>query len=131
LRWNVVGHVSAAIVNAMGGFFLGRHFGAFGVVLAWVIALTLCGGFVVSVGYHLTHGIPLSRLIPRSSILLVALCVFGVAITYLVLPQFVGPARGLGAPLLNYGLLSVAIISLLWVHPSRKQLFRLIMERAG
>lgn len=131
LRWNVAAHVGAAIVNGLAGFVLGRHLGSFGVVLAWVIALISCGGLVVSVGYHISHGIPLSRLIPRSSIVLVAVCIFGIAVTYLVVPQFAGATRGPGVPLVNYGLLSVAVISLLWVHPSRKQLFRLITDKAG
>jgi len=109
---------------------LGRHFGALGVVSAWVGSLIVCSGFI-SIGYHVRYGISLSRLMPRSSIVLTVVCLFGIAFTYLVLPQFPKSVRGYNAYLANYAFLSLAILALLWIHPSRKQLFRLIMDRAG
>ena len=130
LRWNVVGHVSTAVINAMAGLLLGLEFGALGVVVAWVASLTVCSLFI-GVGYHVKYKIPLSRLMPRSSVVLIGVSIFGIAFTYLVLPQFLKSVYRLSVYFVNYTLLSLSILALLWVHPSRKYLSGLVIRRAG
>ncbi len=130
LRSNLISHVSTAVINAVGGFVLGRKFGASGVVIAWVVSL-IAGSAIMTLSYHLRYKISLSKLMPRSSVVLTAVCLSGVAVTYLVLPQFQGASHRFGAYLANCVFLSLAVVALLWVHPSRKQLFGLIMRRAG
>jgi O-antigen/teichoic acid export membrane protein len=130
LRWNVISHASAAILNAAAGFALGRHFGASGVVVGWVVS-TIVGGVIINVGYYVTHQIPLSRLMPRSSIVLMGVCLVGVAITYLLLLPFWISVHGFVAGDLACVLVTAVIAILLWLHPSRKHLFGLIAKRAG
>jgi O-antigen/teichoic acid export membrane protein len=130
LRWNVISHASAAILNGAAGFLLGRQFGASGVVVGWVVS-TIVGGVIINVGYYVTHQIPLSRLMPRSSIVLMGVCLVGVVITYLLLLPFWISVHGFAAGDLACVLVTAVIAVLLWLHPSRKHLFGLIAKRAG
>jgi O-antigen/teichoic acid export membrane protein len=128
LRWNVVSHVSTAVINAVAGFVLGRKFGASGVVVAWVVSL-IVGSAIMTVCYHVRYEISLSKLMPRSSIVLMAVCLAGVLVTHLVLPPFSVSVRGLVANDWVCALVTAVIAVLLWLHPSRKHLFGLIMKR--
>jgi len=130
LRWNVFSHTIAAILNGAAGFLLGRRFGASGVVVAWVTSL-IVSGVIINVGYYVRYQISLSRLIPRSSIVLMAVCFAGVAATYLVLPPPPISVHGFVAGDVACALVTAIIAVLLWVHPSRKHLFGLIAKRAG
>jgi len=130
LRWNVVSHTSAAILNGAAGFLLGREFGAPGVVVAWIASLVM-SSVIINVGYYVRHQIPLSRLMPRSSIVLMVVCLVGVAVIYLAFPPFSISVHGFVAGDAACALVTAVIAVLLWLHPSRKHLFGLIAKRAG
>ncbi len=130
LRWNVISHGSTAVINAVGGLLLGRKFGASGVVVAWVVSL-IVGSAIMTVCYHVRYEISLLKLMPRSSIGLLAVCLIGVAITHLVLPPAPISVHGFVTNGLACALLTAVIAVLLWLHPSRKHLFGLIAKRAG
>ena len=127
---NLISHGSTAVINAVGGFVLGRKFGASGVVVAWVISLIL-GSAIMTVCYHVRYEISLSKLMPQSSIVLSAVCLIGVAITHLVLPPRPIPVHGFVTNGLACALVTAVIAVLLWLHPSRKHLFGLIAKRAS
>ncbi len=127
LKWNLVGHVATAVINGACGFLAGRYFGGLGVAVAWAVALTACSA-IINWSYYRDHGIPLSRLMPRSSMPLFAVCVAGVGLTYLSTP-WLGESQGVRFT--GHALFACAILALLWVHPSRKQLFGLVMRKGG
>lgn len=66
LRWNVIGNITAVLLNVILGIILGLFFNGYGVVIAWVIALSL-GSAMTYIPYHITNKISLSESFPRDS----------------------------------------------------------------
>jgi O-antigen/teichoic acid export membrane protein len=121
LRWNVIGHITAAILNVMLGIILGLLFNGFGVVVAWVIALSLGSG-VIYVAYHLTNKIPLSELFPRDSRAMFFFYAIILLISLLIQHGFNHTLRtiAMNSIIILFSLLFILIP--FWLHPIRKRL---------
>jgi len=120
LRWNVVSHIAIAILNAGLGFLLGVFFDGIGVVIAWVISLTL-GSSVICISYHLLNKIPLRDLLPQASKKILIVCSISILV-FFIIHKF--------NYIFNTIILNIVIVLLfltvlfipLWHHPIRKHL---------
>jgi len=122
LRWNVISHLTAGLLNAGLGYTLGTAYGGIGVVWGWVVSLAL-GSSVPYVAYHLSFGIPLRELVPRASRMLMGVCCTGVLLENVISHRFgrvIDPLALNGALV---GVFAVMVVTVLWLHPMRKQLF--------
>jgi O-antigen/teichoic acid export membrane protein len=127
LRWNVVGHITIALLNVGLGILLGVLYGTFGVIVAWMLSLTL-GSSIIYVSYHLTYHLPFGDLVPRESRWNVTACLIGLLSSFLILQ--------IGRQVLNITLLNLAalvvfagvIFSPYWRHPMRKRLIGWVRE---
>jgi O-antigen/teichoic acid export membrane protein len=128
LRWNVLGHILIAVLNAMLGIILGRFYGGNGVVIAWSLSLGV-GSSLIYLTYHLRHRIALAELVPRASRVMLLICLMGIFLTYMFLPEvdqnYVVNIRN---NIFNAMLFSLIIAILLWVHPMRKNLLEWINQ---
>jgi O-antigen/teichoic acid export membrane protein len=121
LRWNVIGHIIAAILNIILGFALGFLFNGYGVVFAWVVALSL-GSAVFCVAYHVSNRIPLINLFPTDSRPMFVFCTI-ILLIFLLL-QF-GFYHIFSTIILNIAVslfFSLPIFISFYFHPVRKQL---------
>jgi O-antigen/teichoic acid export membrane protein len=74
LRWNVIGHIITGILNIVLGIIFGFIFDGYGVVVGWVIALSV-GSATIYISYHITNGISLKELFPKDSRSMAYLCI--------------------------------------------------------
>jgi len=124
LRWNVIGHITTAILNAGLGIILGIIFGGFGVIIAWVIALSL-GSAVIYVAYHITNKIPLSFLFPEDSRTMAGLCVLIIVSSFLIQSKFV---LNISIIMLNIIVIIFIMLVMLYFHPMSKYLVEWILN---
>lgn len=121
LRWNVVGHITIALLNAGLGFLLGSMSGGVGVVVAWTVSLALGSG-IIYLSYHKVYRIPFAELLPRASKTISIICFSGV-ITTVLINHDLSPAFSIkmlnGANIIMF---SIIICLALWFHPMRKRL---------
>lgn len=121
LRWNVIGHISIAILNVVLGGILGLLFGGYGVVTGSIIALSI-GSSIIYLTYHLKNKIPFSDLIPKASRLILFTCIFGIIINIITQIKF---KVTINSMIINYFIIFIftAILFIfLWIHPMRKRL---------
>ena len=121
LRWNVVSHLTTAILNLLLGFLLGFYFGGNGVVIAWAISLAL-GSNIICLSYHIRYKIPLIELVPKSSRATSIICLIGILFTLIIYHKLI---HNFNAMILNSSLILsflVIIFIPLWLHPMRKRL---------
>jgi O-antigen/teichoic acid export membrane protein len=119
LRWNVIGHITIAVLNLGIGYSLGALYDGIGVAVGWVIALAI-GSSMIYLAYHLMHKIPLIELIPKGSRIIVMMCLVGVTVSLIIQNQLI---QVQGFLLFNYimvAIFSIIIFILLWLHPMRK-----------
>jgi len=118
IRWNVLGHLAIAVINAGVGFLLGISFGGLGVVIAWVISLAI-GCSIICSSYHIRHKIPLIELLPKSSKILLIVCLSSTVSSLIIQNKLNNVAN-----IITFN--SVIILSFLiifipfWLHPMRK-----------
>jgi len=130
LSWNLIGHATTAVLNVVTGYVLGLRFGGPGVVVGWAFPLA-SGSAVMAVNYHVRNGVPLSRLLPRPSIILSVIGALGVWATYVVFRRYMHAVGGLSVLVVDYAVFSLALVLALWLHPSRKQVFGLFTGRVA
>lgn len=118
LKWNVVGNISIAVLNAGLGILLGSRWGGIGVVLAFAVALA-SGSSIFFITYHLKYGIPFREVLPADSRVLLAVCLAPVILFFLVPPGIDRAAFPIGIPLII--LAGAAILATMWRHPMRRQ----------
>jgi O-antigen/teichoic acid export membrane protein len=121
LRWNVVGHITMALLNVLLGFILGIFFDGFGVVIAWVFSLTLGSSFIY-ISYHLRNKIPLMELIPNTSRIFVVVCIAGILLAFNLAPKPIDIIDSFSQNVIIIILFSVIIFFPFWLHPMRKRL---------
>ena len=127
LRWNLIGHIVTALLNAGLGFLLGILYGGIGVVAAWVFSLAL-GSSLVYLSYHIKYRIPLLELLPRSSRIITLVCIVGISSFFLIYFNF--------SVRFNINQLNtliplsflIIVLFLFWLHPMRKRLIRLVVN---
>ena len=127
LRWNVIGHISTAILNVLFGIILGVLFDGYGVVIAWVLALSL-GSAVIYIAYHLTHKIPLSELFPRDSRVMFVFCIFIALFSLLIQIKLNHTIKTVAFNITIILLSSILIFILSYFHPMRKRLMVWLSE---
>jgi O-antigen/teichoic acid export membrane protein len=121
LRWNVIGHITIGILNAGLGIILGLLFNGFGVVTAWVIALSL-GSAVIYVAYHFTNRIPLIELLPRDSRAMFVFCTLVLLLSLLIQSGFNHTFRSIALNIIIILFSSLVIFIPFYLHPMRKRL---------
>jgi O-antigen/teichoic acid export membrane protein len=121
LKWNVLSHVTMAVLNLALGVSLGTRFHGRGVVAGWALSLIL-GSVLIYFPYHIEHRIPLAELLPRSSRWLAVLCAGGVASSFL---SFRITSAWVSPPVLNIMALALfagGLAICLWRHPLRARM---------
>jgi O-antigen/teichoic acid export membrane protein len=86
LRDNVVSHLLTVLVNILLGYYLGRQFGVYGVILAWCFA-QICSGFFQSIAYQIKNTDKLS-LVPKNQRALYLWTIFVLLACYLAFDRF-------------------------------------------
>jgi O-antigen/teichoic acid export membrane protein len=121
LRWNVIGHITMALLNIVLGFILGIFFGGIGVAFAWVFSLTL-GSSIIYVCYHLRNEIPLMELIPKASRIFVVVSFVGILFTFGVSSKInhIFNSIALNA-IIPFSFLLIIFVPF-WLHPMRKRI---------
>jgi len=121
LCWNVVSHITIALLNIGVGFLLGCFFGGIGVVTAFAISLT-AGSSIIYISYHLLYKIPISEFFPKASRIVFLACSIGVLLGFLIKQRL---NHIVNVNVLNgiiIFLFLIIILAPLWLHPMRKQL---------
>ena len=121
LRWNVVSHITIGLLNLCLGFILGIFFDGIGVVVAWVFSLAL-GSSIIYLSYHLKYKILLIELLPKSSRMIIIICIMGI-LSALMLQQKIND--DFNTIILNIIILltfSVILFIPIWHHPMRKSI---------
>ena len=121
LRWNVAGHISIAVLNAILGFLFGIFYGGHGVVTAWVISLVF-GSSIISLSYHIRHKIPLIELIPKESRIIIGVCLSTIIFSLIIRHILVRIFSPIGLNSVIVLLVSIIIFIPLWLHPMRRRL---------
>ncbi len=124
LKWNVLGHITIALMNIALGLMVGYILGGIGVVVAWILSL-IVGSLMIAISYHYRYKLPLREFFPRESKGLTIACLIAIFSSLLIYYQF------------NYVLATAIIIGItipvfliiislpLWLHPMRKYLIGL------
>jgi len=121
LRWNVIGHVVIAVLNAGLGFLLGMLYNGIGVVVAWILSLSL-GSSLIYISYHIRHKLPFMELIPKTSRKIIGACLIATLSAFIIHTQLnyvPNPAPLIGLLILSS---SIVIFVPFWRHPMRKRL---------
>ncbi len=127
LRWNVISHVAIAFLNVVFGVIFGLFFDGYGVVVAWVIALSL-GSAIIYIAYHLMNNISLKELLPKESRMLSYFCLSTIVVSLMI--QF-KPNHNLNIITHSAMLIiafSFSILIPLYLHPMRKRLVDWLRE---
>jgi len=135
LRWNVIGHIAIGILNALLGITLGFLFYGYGVVIAWVVALSL-GSAVIYITYHLTNKVPLIELFPRDSRIMFVFCTLILLVSLIIQSGFNHTLRSIALNTIIILLSSLLIFVPFYLHPMRKRLMgwvknELLNKKAG
>ena len=128
LRWNVIGHIVIGVLNALLGIILGLLFNGYGVVVAWIIALSI-GSAVIYVAYHVSNSIPLIELFPQKSRPIFFVC----TLIILIHSLFISIRFNLTFELLSFYFIILLISILLifvtfYLHPLRKKVMNWMSE---
>jgi len=128
LRWNVLGHIAIALLNAGFGLLLGILYGGIGVVLAWVFSLAL-GSSIIYLSYHATHKIPLTELLPKPSRIITISCIIIIPSALLIFDKLNNLSNTVIANSIITLSFSTVVLVLFWLHPTRKQLVEWITDK--
>ena len=127
LRWNVISHIAIAILNTGLGVILGFLFGGYGVVVAWVIALTL-GSAVIYLAYHINNKIPLGELFPRNCRVMAGVYIIILLIFLIIQPRINQSADAFTLNILLITAFLFVMTIPLYFHPMRKRLIGWVMN---
>lgn len=127
LRWNVIGQVSIALVNAGVGFLLGILLGGTGVVIGWVLSLAL-GSCIIYISYNIIHKIHLTQILPEPSRMISIVCLFGTFFICIIQSKFNYTSNATIVNSIIILLFSLTIFVLLWLHPMRKRIMGWILS---
>jgi O-antigen/teichoic acid export membrane protein len=121
LRYNVISHLVIGVLNAGLGFSLGLFYGGPGVVIGWVVSLSI-GSSIIYIAFHITEGIALSELLPAENKKLFLSCFLFCAVSFVLQNKFFSTMNTVPSS----GILAVLFIIInvvpLWTHPMRKRL---------
>ncbi|MCL5017109.1 MAG: hypothetical protein M1155_00375 [Patescibacteria group bacterium] len=125
LKWNTIGHIIMAVINAGLGFLLGLLWGGIGIVASWAFA-TAAGNLTVGIAYHIRHKISLGELLPAESKGIVLANLFGLCLAALLYYWFKNSGSSSTLEIfIIIGFLMIIIMPA-WLHPMRHRLIGLI-----
>jgi O-antigen/teichoic acid export membrane protein len=127
LKWNVISHISIGILNVGLGFIFGLLFNGFGVVSAWIIALSL-GSSVINLAYYLINKIPLIELLPGASRATMLACLIGILFNILIRYKLSHIFNTFSLNIIVIFIFSIIIFFPFWFHPMRKRLMGWIVN---
>lgn len=123
LRWNLIGALSMALLNLIGGIAAGVLFGQLGVVVAAAVALCV-GGLITIMGYQRDLGASGLALVPRESQDLLATSLLAAAVAALAFIELSSRGARTLALVLPSGLFCALVSGAFWRHPLRPRLRR-------
>jgi len=127
LRWNVLGRLITALVNAGLGFLLGVFYGGIGVVIAWIIALGI-GSFIISFSFHISHNIAIRKLLPKESKPLIILFLTLTISNLFVNQMYVSFFRNGNLTIVYAMTFFIISLILFWLHPMKNQLIAWVKD---
>jgi O-antigen/teichoic acid export membrane protein len=125
LRYNVISHIIIGLLNAGLGFLLGIFYGGIGVVIGWVISLSI-GSSVIYISYHIIESIPLKDLFPEEGKKLFLSCLFFVVVSITMQSRFLNRIDVITSSVILLFLFLIIVFFPFWFHPMRKQLMEWI-----
>jgi len=120
LKWNTLGHVITAIMNAILGFMVAYIFGGMAVVIAWIFS-SVTGSLIIAISYHYRYKIPLRELFPKESRWLTMSCLIAASSALLIYYRFnhnFATVITLSITILAF---SIIVFIPLWLHTTRKR----------
>jgi len=135
LRWNVISHISTAVLNTGLGFVLGKLYGGFGVVTGWILSLIL-GSSIVYLSYHIKYKIPFIELLPYKSRMIGLVCILSILFEFLIITHckinyFI---NAILLNIVNPVVFSVIVLIFLWFHPMRRRVLvwiKILVKQRG
>lgn len=121
LKYNVLSHIVLGVLNASLGFVLGYFYGGIGVVLGWVISLSI-GSSIIYVSYHIIQKIPLKKLIPKEGRFVILSCLLSIGVTLIIYYKFINVLNDILLPTIIFFTFLLIIAFPMWFHPMRKYL---------
>ena len=125
LRYNVVSHIIIGLLNAGLGFLLGMFYGGIGVIIGWVISLSI-GSSIIYISYHIIEDIPLKELFPSESKRLFLSCMLFVLIITIIQTMLFNRVNIVISSLALLFLFLIIVFYPFWHHPMRRQITGLI-----
>ncbi|MGB8951126.1 MAG: oligosaccharide flippase family protein [Candidatus Aminicenantales bacterium] len=127
LRWNVICHLTTAVLNIILGVMFGILYQGMGVVVGWSVSLSL-GSSIVYIAYHLRHKIPFKELFPRTSRMLASACLVGLICFFIIQKMFNKGFENMGVNGICVLIFSLCVFIPVWFHPMRRRLGGWIQE---
>ena len=121
LKWITYGHITTALINLGLGLLLAKLYGGTAVVSVWVFALII-GSFIITIPYHLRHGIPISELFPKKNISVALSATSGAIFTLYLYHEMSGKCRFLELAIIVSLVFFGTTAKAFWGHPMRKRL---------
>ncbi len=121
LKWITYGHIITTLLNLGLGLLLGKLYGGTAVVSVWIFALII-GSFVITIPYHLRHGIPVSELFPKKNIGVGLGVIFGTIFTLYLYHEMYGKCRFLELAIVISLVFFGTIAKSFWDHDMRKRI---------
>jgi len=121
LSWNVVSHIVIAFFNVSVGILLGIFYKGTGVIIAWVISLTL-GSSIIYISYHISHKIPLIELVPKASRIIIAACFTGIVSAFFISQKLNTALNSVTLRIVPIFVFIIIVFIPSWFHPMRKRM---------
>jgi O-antigen/teichoic acid export membrane protein len=125
LKWNLVGHITMALMNIILGYAGGFFFSGYGVVVGTMVAL-FCGSMLITVPFQIKHNIEISRYLPQASRSLTLLMIIAIVIGQLSCLNVTSKNNLFPLTIFSSVVLGIAVIMML-VHPLCKQLQKFLL----
>lgn len=127
LRWNVLGRVTIALLNAGLGFLFGVFYGGIGVIIAWITALGI-GSLIICLSFHATHNIAIKEFLPKESITLIVLFLTIAILNLLIIQRYDSIFYNINLTIIYAMTFFTISLILFWLHPMKKRLISWVKD---
>lgn len=127
LTWTVLGHMVIGLANVALASIGGWLYGGIGVLIGAIAALVI-GSHVITVAFHKEFSVPLRHLVPRDSILLMAVSGGGSALVLWVAVTITQAAWWPAPAIISLGVAFVCVMGCMAWHPLRNTLLALVRD---
>ena len=121
LKWNTLGHVTTAIMNAVLGLLAGFFFNGMGVVVSWVFA-SIIGSMMIGFSYHYQYKISSRQILPKENIGIIIACLIAVITVFIMYNQINDLVNSMAQYFIGFSVFSIIVFFPLWLHPMRRRL---------